>query len=409
MEVDGSVPNLEPLTDAVAALELYLAGCRDEQADSPHYLEIMESRLTGLPGAGVDVEAPTQAVHPAPATDPVEEPAAPEEAAVEFTGGAAASIDATMLGIFLEEFDAVQSQIEGNLGAWLENSADASAVAEIRRGFHTLKGSGRMVGASEIGDFAWRFEELLNRFSAGQVAFSESLAETIRLAVGALPALRARLLGEASDLDATAIPAMMSLARDLGEGAGPGPEQVRSAMQIARPAPVAELPAAAAGPALPEATPGQPPTAAGMDPSLRLLMIGEIRSYLTDLEHLAEGLERGEPRAVDTDLVRAVHTLAGAFSMAPLGDEVQLAQALEHYLENRLNSDRPVTRAALPSVQNCLSRFHQRLAVLEEDDAPDYPSDDAQLIETLAGLAVAEDAAAEAQAEAPPPESVREE
>ena len=33
----------------------------------------------------------------------------------------------------------------------------------MRRSFHTLKGSGRMVGAQLIGEFAWSIENLLNR------------------------------------------------------------------------------------------------------------------------------------------------------------------------------------------------------------------------------------------------------
>ncbi|MGH8035334.1 MAG: hypothetical protein ACREO9_08925, partial [Lysobacterales bacterium] len=41
--------HLIALADAVAALELYLSGCRDEQANSLRFLEIMHQRLDGLP------------------------------------------------------------------------------------------------------------------------------------------------------------------------------------------------------------------------------------------------------------------------------------------------------------------------------------------------------------------------
>ncbi|MEE8496366.1 MAG: response regulator [Xanthomonadales bacterium] len=53
----GRESKLEPITDAVAALELYLAGCRDEQADSLRYLKIMHARLEGLPEASADGDA----------------------------------------------------------------------------------------------------------------------------------------------------------------------------------------------------------------------------------------------------------------------------------------------------------------------------------------------------------------
>jgi hypothetical protein len=48
---------LETLADAVAALELYLTGCRDEQPNSLRFLEIMQQRLDGLPEASPNGEA----------------------------------------------------------------------------------------------------------------------------------------------------------------------------------------------------------------------------------------------------------------------------------------------------------------------------------------------------------------
>ena len=44
-----------------------------------------------------------------------------------------------------------------------------NALASLRRSFHTLKGSGRMVGADLIGEFCWNVERLLNRIINGTV------------------------------------------------------------------------------------------------------------------------------------------------------------------------------------------------------------------------------------------------
>ena len=391
-DADRDLSNLEPLTDAVAALELYLAGCRDEQAGSPRYLEIMAGRLEGLPEAGADGKvmpaAPATAIHVTP----------------EAAGEDETAIDATMLNIFLEEFDSVHARTEESLAAWLEDRGNDKALAEVRRGFHTLKGSGRMVGAGEIGDFAWSMEELLNHVIAGEVEFSESLAITLELAVAALPGLRGRLLGDPGSLDESAFKALMSFARELRDGAQLGPDQVRSAVTLPA-ASAQEQPAEAAGPDETEppheqARPDTGQAAGDIDPSLRLLMVGEIRTYLADLETLLERLPNEAPQPVDADLLRAVHTLAGTLSMAPLGQEVEVARELENYLENRLNSDRPVTRVALPSLQACLQRFRQRLAVLDDDSASYSPQDDEPLIAALAGLAAAEDTAAESDARA---------
>jgi chemosensory pili system protein ChpA (sensor histidine kinase/response regulator) len=410
---DDQVENLDQLTDAVAALELYLAGCRDEQADSLRFLQIMHSRLEGLPEATAsgdtvpatvvslkvsERQAPAAAT-PTQATDRADEPGAetvaPEAAGdVHVAGGR--DIDPAMLGIFLEEFDVVRDQLEQQLDRWARDSADARALAELRRGFHTLKGSGRMVGAKEIGDFAWTLEELFNRVIDGKVTFSDTLREIARQAVSALGELRARLVGEPSRLDAAFIQTLRAHARQLAHGGQPDLAELQGLPLDAAAEPAVE---ASAGESSAEDVTEQ---AAGleelldagvMDPTLKQLMIGEIRGYLSELEPFVEALASGQGQPVNPGLVRAMHTLAGTFSMAQLGQEAQLARALELYMENRLNSDRPVSPRALSCVQTCLHRFHQRLAVLEDDNTRTYPRSDVELLDELAKLAALEDSA----------------
>jgi len=415
---DG-IAGLLPLADAVAALELYLTGCRDDQAGNLRFVEIMGERLEGL------AEADARGA-------PLPEPSAPAEAAAAaeapVEAPTATGIDPTMLAIFLEEFDAVHAQLEDRLADWLDDTGDAKAVADIRRAFHTLKGSGRMVGANEIGEFAWRFEEMLNHLMEGRIGFSQPLAQGLTLAAGALNSLRDRLVGEASELGEAGIHALSDFARRLTAGGQPDPAALEAAlpdslMRLITDTPegedsilpLAEAEAAAAqaaqeesAAAEPEAEPAtEPEPEAGseeaadrIDPALAQLIIGEIRQHLGELEGLVAGLLDGAPQDVDSEHVRAVHTLAGNFSMAPLGQEAEIARALEGYLENRLNSDRPVTGAAADPLRTALHRFHQRLYVLESGNEATYPLDDAVLLEILNGLAVMEDTPHEAVEEA---------
>jgi chemosensory pili system protein ChpA (sensor histidine kinase/response regulator) len=398
-------PNLEQLTDAVAALELYLAGCRDEQANSLRFLQVMHDRLEGLPEASASGDVmPATTISlpkttgtepapraPAPASTPATEPAQKPSTA------GAATIDPAMLSIFLEEFDSVREQLGRRLEQWLQDSTDTKAPAELRRGFHTLKGSGRMVGALEVGDFAWAFEDLLNKFMDGKVPSGEPLIEATRQAVGALTGLRARMLGEPTELDATAISALTAFARQLAGGEQPDPASLQNLIPEPMPEPAAEAPAEL------EELLGS----GVLDPTLKQLMIGEIRGYLAELEHFVEALVAGSNPAVNANLVRAVHTLAGTLAMAPLGQETEVARALEHYLDNRLNSDRPVTQKATFCMQCCLHRFHQRLSALEDDNSMTYPLDDDQLLSDLAQLAGMEDMA-DVAADAPAPEVLSE-
>jgi chemosensory pili system protein ChpA (sensor histidine kinase/response regulator) len=421
----ADVKDLEPLTDAVAALELYLAGCRDEQTNSLRFLQIMHDRLDGLPEVGAGGEAIPETTVKLPraaaATEATKADQRPKAPAESPSAGGQASIDPAMLGIFLDEFDSIHEQMKQCLEEWLGDYSKDRALAELRRGFHTLKGSGRMVGAEEVGEFAWAFEDLFNQVLAEKVTPSDTLAAATRLAVAALGGLRARMLGETSTLKEADISSLQTFARQLAAGNQPDPAQLPTLMpetpaELAMEtdpanAPAMETPAAAppvaeeTAKSLPEpaATAEEPLHAGGLDPTLRSLMAGEIRAYLAELEQFVTALVAGVEQTVDSNLVRAVHTLAGTLSMAPLGQEADIARELEYYLDNRLNSDRPVTQRAALCLQTCLHRFHQRLAVLEDEGGitATYPLQDTQLLDELAELAVLEDAAGVSAAESP--------
>jgi chemosensory pili system protein ChpA (sensor histidine kinase/response regulator) len=72
-------------------------------------------------------------------------------------------LDEEIAEIFVEEAAEVLETIQQNLPGWQANPGDEQALGEVRRAYHTLKGSGRMVGASLLGELAWSVENMLNR------------------------------------------------------------------------------------------------------------------------------------------------------------------------------------------------------------------------------------------------------
>ncbi|ATE62354.1 Hpt domain-containing protein [Thauera sinica] len=118
-----------------------------------------------VPPSGADGAAPPAA--PAPLA-----PSAAEATAVSVpaaAGGAEratgdAEIDAELLCIFIEEAYEVLASIGEHLELSRSEPQDAEHLTVIRRGFHTLKGSGRMVGLREVGEAAWSVEQTLNRW-----------------------------------------------------------------------------------------------------------------------------------------------------------------------------------------------------------------------------------------------------
>ncbi len=75
----------------------------------------------------------------------------------------ASGLDAELLEIYLAEAAEVLETIRGSLAALDGNRGDRDALATVRRGFHTLKGSGRMVGLADLGEYAYDVEKIHNR------------------------------------------------------------------------------------------------------------------------------------------------------------------------------------------------------------------------------------------------------
>src|SRR6185437_11143538 len=75
----------------------------------------------------------------------------------------ASALDAELLDIYLAEADEVLDTIAVHERALAHSPADRDALVTVRRQFHTLKGSGRMVGLTELGELAWGVERIQNR------------------------------------------------------------------------------------------------------------------------------------------------------------------------------------------------------------------------------------------------------
>ncbi len=72
------------------------------------------------------------------------------------------AFDAELLDIYLTEAEEVLAHIAQNCQALRVNTTDHEALVEVRRSFHTLKGSGRTVGLSALGEVAGKVEFFLN-------------------------------------------------------------------------------------------------------------------------------------------------------------------------------------------------------------------------------------------------------
>ena len=75
----------------------------------------------------------------------------------------ASELDRELLEIYLQEASEVLAGIAQHHRTLTDNPGDREALRTVRRGFHTLKGSGRMVGLAQLGEYAYEVESIMNR------------------------------------------------------------------------------------------------------------------------------------------------------------------------------------------------------------------------------------------------------
>ncbi|MFL6706807.1 MAG: Hpt domain-containing protein [Massilia sp.] len=110
-----------------------------------------------------DVEPEVVAEAPAPAPEPVVAPAPVAAApAAPATPSGEADIEAELLEIFIGEAQEVLEFVGATLPAAVTEPSNQQTLTMLRRSFHTLKGSGRMVGLENFAEGAAAVEKVMN-------------------------------------------------------------------------------------------------------------------------------------------------------------------------------------------------------------------------------------------------------
>ncbi len=262
--------HLDRLADAIVSLEYYIETLQAGRSDPWYMLDNARTCLDALS------REPEQAVTPVPATAQVP-PAAfaktlrieppvgtalptgettdirqlgqSQEPTPQEATGIAAALGATLpdpdlIRLFMEEAREELVKIEHHYPIWDQNPLESEALLVVRRSFHTLKGSGRMVNARNISEFSWSIENLLNRIIDGTLQRSPTVLETLRTAIDQLPKLVDEL--EPGSTGRTDVSALASRAHALASGRDPN----APAPQPAVSPPVAPAPVTVAAPAV---------------------------------------------------------------------------------------------------------------------------------------------------------------
>ena len=319
--------------------------------------------------AGINSAAADQPELVAPAAEP-QPPAA----------AAITAVNEELLGVYLEEAEEVLANINAALPVCQRHTENRGALTTIRRGFHTLKGSGRMVGLTDLGEIAWEIEQVMNRWLEQQLPATPALLELITTASASFSTWVNQLKSHQElKLDAQPI---VSLAQRLKSGAMPDTVAPAVAAADVKPAAAAKMAddAAVTAPEPEEVTIG----------NVRLsrffydIFLKEAHQHLATLETEFKTWHGQPGSEASHELIRAAHTLASISRTAGLGRLADLASALEQCLPHaRL----VVKESEAQSIDAAIAKLREMLAcVSRQQPTADADSEVAKLRALIARL-----------------------
>jgi chemosensory pili system protein ChpA (sensor histidine kinase/response regulator) len=382
---------IDRLADAIVGIEYYMETLQAGRGDPWYMLDNAERCLSALDQilAGG-----------APALPAVLEATLAQRAAPLAAAAPRPAVDPELVALFIEEAGEEIATIGRLFPLWEENPSDRESLARVRRAFHTLKGSGRMVGATRIGDFAWSIENLLNRIMDGTRERSAALLTTLHDGIAMLPALVAEFEGRSAPIEgATAIMAradahagvQTATGRAAREAAQSTPayeptlviakisqETMTQRLAIVAPvdAPVPATVVAAPPPAEPASAPppagdawlGRPAAyAESGDSSLQEIYQKEVQSHLEVIRaYLRHAWLAPGTHIVTEDLYRACHTLRGASRTADIRHSIRLAEPLHRWLRRMFDHDSCFDETGLTVLADCVVGFEDILTAVHE-------------------------------------------
>lgn len=276
-------------------------------------------------------------------------------------------IDDEILEIFVEEAGEVLDTIREYLPMLLRQHDDRSALSEVRRAFHTLKGSGRMVGALIVGELAWSIENMLNRVIDGSIFMNDDIAGLLDEATGVFPTLVSDFENHRSpSVDPSSIQA-----RATAVANGEIPDA--STMPAAETHDIS----GAAAIDLPEVEYDEDESS--VDPVLLDIFESETETHLQTLrEFLASASDKISVSYSD-NLSRALHTLKGSAHTAGIAPIAAIIAPLERFIKESRAQNLRADSEVLSLIESACDFLTQGLAQIRQEPQTSLPGTEAFL------------------------------
>jgi chemosensory pili system protein ChpA (sensor histidine kinase/response regulator) len=393
---------LERVADAIVSIEYYMETLQSGRADPWYMLDNAEMCIKTLADE-VPVRVPNIGISSSDSAKTVKlDPA--ETIALERTKRAHAAtnplvavpepepVDPQFVELFIEEAKEEIASIQRSFPQWDQNPMDLESLALMRRSFHTLKGSGRMVGARSIAEFGWSIENLLNRIIDKTLSRTPGMMALLRSSVAALPQLVEQL--ETGRQNSVPIEPLMTRAfayadgREADQGTVTLTEDRAAATATATsisiaaaPVPAAAAPATASPAAAPATAaaastpaPAAPAAAAAarpvMDPVLHDIYSKETSSHLTEIrEYLRKRAGQPAPHDLPESVYRAIHTLSGSSKMAEARHGIRVTEPLNQVMRKVFDSGHGLSDRGLATLADAVGAIDNVVSHINESTA----------------------------------------
>jgi chemosensory pili system protein ChpA (sensor histidine kinase/response regulator) len=207
--LDDIAQNVGALGFFVDMLAQNAAGARERFAFDAEHGAFRSVPFKKMPGSESIPVLEEQVPSPAPSSMPITPPPpAPSDAAVE----------AELLEIFIAEAQEVLAFVDATLAKPRAESGSEENLTMLRRSFHTLKGSGRMVGLNQFADAAHGIERVMNTWLAEERPATDALFDLLGKAEQDMGAWVAELVAAGvSSRNADALAAAAARVQEGGE------------------------------------------------------------------------------------------------------------------------------------------------------------------------------------------------
>jgi chemosensory pili system protein ChpA (sensor histidine kinase/response regulator) len=298
-------------------------------------------------------------------------------------------VDAELLEVFIEEAGEVLGTIAAELAKSRAQPQDLEVLTTIRRGFHTLKGSGRMVGLMDLGEVAWEVEQVMNRWMQKKWPGAEQLYLLIERAQKAFAVWIGQLREGTLAAEITA-PDIVDLATQLRATETPdAPVAAATGTPAAAPVPPPAPSVLADDPIFSEVTAVPDLVVIGTTRIMPHMLEIYLREARQHLDSLAEQFKiwRAAPGEVSREFVRAAHTLASSSNTAGFASIASLASALEQWTPLASQSA-GLGEAKL--VKKALEGLNDRVDSVTRREAPALPGGQERKLRELTARLLAE-------------------